>query len=151
MWGCLAKEAVSALKKVKVGYKTVHCGYAHNSTAYRFFVHKSNIPNIHKNMIMEMRNASLFEDVFPCKSKEEPSSSKRVLETINENSQDQDGEVEPRCSKRTRIEKSFGSDFLMYVLKGEPRTFKEVVNSTVGLMWKEAIKSEIDSILHNHT
>ena len=45
------------------------------------------------------RNASLFEDVFPCKSKEEPSSSKRVLKTINENSPNKDGEVEPRCNK----------------------------------------------------
>ena len=25
------------------------------------------------------------------------------------------------------------------------------MNSTKGLMWKEAIKSEIDSIMHNHT
>ena len=39
----------------------------------------------------------------------------------------------------------------MYVLEGEPWTFKEALNSTEGLMWKEAIKSEIDSILHNHT
>ena len=29
--------------------------------------------------------------------------------------------------------------------------FKETVNSTEGLMWKEALKSEINSILHNHT
>ncbi|WJZ94150.1 hypothetical protein VitviT2T_013032 [Vitis vinifera] len=34
---------------------------------------------------------------------------------------------------------------------GEPQTFKEAVNSTEGLMWKEVIKSEIDSILQNHT
>ena len=72
--------------------------------AYRFLVHESNISNIHKNMIMESRNASLFEDVFPCKFKEEPSSSKLVLETIHEKSQDQDkdGEVESRRSKRAR-------------------------------------------------
>ena len=37
------------------------------------------------------------------------------------------------------------------MLEGEPRTFKEAVNSTEGLMWKEAIKSENYSILHNHT
>ena len=37
------------------------------------------------------------------------------------------------------------------MLEGEPRTFKEAMNSTEGLMWKEDIKSEIDSILHNHT
>ena len=79
-----------------------------------------------------------------------PSSLKRVLDTINENSQDQDGEVEPRRSKRARIEKSFSPDFFTYVLEGEPWTFKEVVNSTEGLMWKEAIKGEIESILHNH-
>ena len=79
---------------------------------------------------MESRNASFFESVFPCKSIEELSSSKRVLETINENSQNQDGEIEPRRSKRARTEKYFGPDFLMYELEGEPLTFKEGVNST---------------------
>ena len=37
-----------------------------------------------------------------------------------------------------------------YVLEEEPQTFKEAMNSTEGLMWKEAIESEIDFILHNH-
>ena len=59
--------------------------------------------------------------------------------------------MEPRCSKRARVEKSFGLDFLTYMLEGEPRTYKEAVNSTEGIMWKEAINSEIESILHNHT
>ena len=107
VWGCLAKVVVLPPKKVKIGPKTVDCifiSYAHNSTTYRFLVHESNILGIHKNTIMELRNASSFEDVFPCKSKEELISSKRVLETINENSQYQDGEVEPRCSKRERID-----------------------------------------------
>ena len=83
----------------------------------------------------------------------DPSSLKRVFETINENSQDQDkdSEVEPRCSKRARTKKNFGPDFLTYVLEREPQTFKEVVNSIESLMWKEVIQSEIDSILQNHT
>ena len=91
VWGCLTKVAVPPPKKVKIGLKTIDCifiSYAHNSIAYQFLVHESNILDIHKNTIMESRNASLFEDVFPCKCKEEPSSSKRVLETINENSKD---------------------------------------------------------------
>ena len=76
-----------------------------------------------------------------------------MLETIRGNSQDEnnDSEVEPTCIKRERIEKSFSPDFLMYVLEGEPQTFKEAVNSSETLMWKEAIQSEIDSILQNHT
>ena len=76
-----------------------------------------------------------------------------MLETIHENSQDEnnDCEVEPTCIKRARIEKSFGPDFLTYVLAGEPQTFKEAVNSSEILMWEESIQSEIDSILQNHT
>ena len=76
-----------------------------------------------------------------------------MLENINENSEDQDkdGEVEPIHSKRARTEKSFGLDFLTYVLEGEPQTYKEAVNSTDGHIWKEAKHSEIDFILQNHT
>ena len=86
--------------------------------------------------------------MFPCKSKEKSNSSKQVLETINEHSQNQDGEIEPRRNKRER-KKKFGPDFLTYVLEEEPFNFKEVVNSIEGLMWKWVIKSEIDSILRN--
>ncbi|GJZ36967.1 putative RNA-directed DNA polymerase [Tanacetum coccineum] len=35
--------------------------------------------------------------------------------------------------------------------KNEPTAYREVVNSSEGPRWKEAIKSEIDSILQNHT
>ena len=77
VWGCLAKIAVPPPKKVKMGPKTIDfifISYAHNSTAYRFLVHELNIPYIHKNTIMEPMNASFFENVFPCKSREESSS-----------------------------------------------------------------------------
>ena len=37
------------------------------------------------------------------------------------------------------------------MLEGEPQTFKEVVTSIESVMCKDAIKSEIDFILHNHT
>ena len=44
VWGCLAKVAVPIPKKVKIGPKTADCvfiGYAHNSSAYHFLIHKS--------------------------------------------------------------------------------------------------------------
>ena len=108
-------------KKVKIGPKTIGCiliRNAHNSAANRFLVHELNIPDIHKNAIRELRNASLFDDVFPCRSKEKASSLKRGLKTIQENSQNRnnDGEVESRCNKRLRTEKKFGLDFLTYVV-----------------------------------
>ena len=67
VWGCLVKVAIPTLKKMKIGPKTVDCifiGYAHNSNAYMFLVHESKNPDIHKNTMMESRNASFFENVF---------------------------------------------------------------------------------------
>ncbi|KAD5802609.1 hypothetical protein E3N88_13969 [Mikania micrantha] len=102
---------------------------------------------------MESRNASFFEEVFPCLKKELPSSSTPVDEIVHDEDQEQleAEKVEPRRSKRQRIEKSFGPDFLTYMVKGEPQTYLDAVTSSEGPQWKEAIKNEIDSILQNHT
>ena len=44
-----------------------YVGYAHNSSAYRFLVHKSDNTDIHENKIIESRNASFFENQFHIK------------------------------------------------------------------------------------
>ena len=52
--------AVPPPKKMKMRPKVVDCifiDYAHNSSAYWFLVHESNILDIYKNMIIESRNA----------------------------------------------------------------------------------------------
>ena len=67
VWGCLTKVAVPKPKKVKVEPKTVDCvfiGYAQNSNAYRFLVHKSEIPYIHVNTIIESRDTSFLKIYF---------------------------------------------------------------------------------------
>ena len=157
MWGCLPKVLILAPRKVKIGLKTVDCifiGYNRNNTTYRFFVHESKIPDIQKNTIMESRNVSFFETTFPCNPViERPKTSKRTHEEENENEESEDENVGVvRRSKRQRIEKSYGSNFMTYLLEqGDPQTYKEAVTSPDRPMWKEAIKSEIDSILQNHT
>ena len=86
VWGCLAKVAVPTPKKVKIEQKTVDCvfiGYAHNSSAYQFLIHKSEIPDMHPNTIIESRNASFFEHVFPYKPSQELSSPKRTDDTAS--------------------------------------------------------------------
>ena len=73
-WGCLAKVNVPACKKRKLGPKTVDCvfvGYAHNRNAYRFLVVKSEIPDVHTTVI-ESRDATFFETVFPMKEIQHP-------------------------------------------------------------------------------
>ena len=60
--------AVPSPKKTKIRPKTVDCvfiSYANNSSAYRFLICKSDIPDMHVNTNIESRNASFFEHIFP--------------------------------------------------------------------------------------
>ena len=87
--GCLAKVMVLSNKNVKIRPKTVDCifiGYEQNSSADRFLVHKSKVPDVHKNTIIESRNASFFEHVFHCNSQIESKELQQLHEIIIENS-----------------------------------------------------------------
>ena len=89
--------------------------------------------------------------MFPCK--EESSSKKCTFETIGESSIniEESVDVEPRRGKRARTSKSFGPEFLTYLLESEPQSYNEAIRSPEGPLWKETIKSKIDSISQNHT
>ena len=58
---------------------------------------------------------------------------------------------EPRRSTGQQKSVSFGSDFVEILLENEPQTFKSVMSSSESTYWKEAVNSEIESILSNHT
>ena len=155
VWGCLAKVLVSLPKRTRIGPKTVDCvfiGYAQNSSAYRFLVHKSDNPDVHADTIIEAREASFFEEIFPRKSSV-------TVETEESNSEENVGasepleeeEEEPRRSKRARKETTFGPDFVTFMIEGEPATFKQAMSSPEAQYWEEAINNEVESILQNHT
>jgi len=58
---------------------------------------------------------------------------------------------EPRRSKIIRTLTSFGQDFFTYLVEGNPNSFKEAIDSSESPFWKEAIDSEIKSIMENNT
>ncbi|GJT20770.1 retrotransposon protein, putative, ty1-copia subclass [Tanacetum coccineum] len=145
VWGCLAKVVVPTPKAQKIGPKSVDCiliGYVKNSSAYRFIVHDSKNPDIQKNTVMESINATFFENIFPCLTKETRSSF-RIDEEIVQDKRHQDDndlqdkrkdqpeekEVEPRRSKRVRTEKSFGPDFVSLMVDNEPTSYREAITS----------------------
>ncbi|XP_075504422.1 uncharacterized protein LOC142541854 [Primulina tabacum] len=113
----------------------------------KFLVHKSTIPDINEGTIMESRNAIFFETSFPCKERKE-GSIKRSYEFTNDSKEINE---KPKRGKRARIEKSFGPNFLTYMLDDEPKTIQEALSNPEAPFWKEAINDEIDSIMHNHT
>lgn len=152
VWGCLAKVNIPESKNRKQGSKTldaVFTGYAQNNNAYSFLVIKSEINDISNNTILEARDASFFEDIIPFKTKisrpleSEPSSFKAIEPEL---------ETEPELkSKRKRFEKDFGKNFFTFLIEGDPSTYDEVMTSSESSYWKEAIDSEIKSIIENKT
>ena len=171
VWGCLAKVLVPEHKRKKLGPKTVDCiflGYLETTTAMRFLVIKSDIDGIVANTIVEFRDATFFEDVFPMKtgipqgnSEDDPTlTSSSIPDHVekmtnvgaNPSSSSTPNEVEePRRSKRAKVVKDFGSDFLTYNVEDEPLTFRQAMDSSESRHWKGAVKSEMDSIVSNGT
>src|SRR3954468_7288217 len=167
-WGCLAKVNIPIPKKRKLGPKTVDCvflGYAFHSIGYRFLIVKSQVSHMHVGTIMESNDATFFEDIFPMKdsssssNKEMPSLSSQELITIPEptisiehpDNPVEDSSEAPTRSKRQRTAKSFGDDFIVYLVDDTPTSISEAYASQDADYWKEAIRSEMDSIIANGT
>ncbi|XP_024010354.1 uncharacterized protein LOC112085375 [Eutrema salsugineum] len=103
---------------------------------------------------MESRNASFFEHIFPYKDKQ---TTKRTREERDATTSVNEMEVEqvkdePRRSKRARKKKSYGEDFTMvFLVENEPRSYPEAMSTPEAPYWKDAVNSEMNSIMQNHT
>jgi hypothetical protein len=144
----------------------IFLGYAHNSIAYRFLVVKSEVSDMHVDIIFESRDAIFFVNIFPMKDMcsnarfspeiapdftipiESPVESfeQPPEEVLEEN----DNEV-PARNKRRRIVKSFGDDFIVYLVDDTPTSITEAYASPDADDWKEVVRSEMDLILSNET
>jgi len=47
--------------------------------------------------------------------------------------------------------KSFGDDYIVYLVDDTPTTIKEAFSSPDADLWKEAIRNKMDSIMSNGT
>nr|AAV44166.1 putative polyprotein [Oryza sativa Japonica Group] len=164
-WGCLAKVNVPIAKKRKLGPKTVDCvflGYAIHSVGYRFLIVNSGVPDMHAGTILESRDATFFENEFPMKYTPSTSSKETVMphehfapiehdDQTPEENPEEDNIVDTRKSKRQRVAKSFGDDYIVYLVDDTPRTIEEAYSSPDADYWKEAVRSEMDSIMSNGT
>ena len=63
---------------------------------------------------------------------------------------EEDNNDAPRKSKRQRTVKSFGDDFIVYLMDDTPRTIEDAYSSPDADYWKEGV-SEMDSIMSNGT
>jgi hypothetical protein len=160
---------LSINKKRKLVPKTVDCiclGNAHHSIVYRFLVVKSVVDDVYVDTFLESFDVTFFDNIFPMKNLHNmsrllenviadtsPETSKNFLHvkhTLESIHEEIDSEA-PRRSKRQRIVKSFGDDFTIYLMDDTPITILEAFASPDADDWKEAVHSEMDSILSNGT
>jgi hypothetical protein len=112
--------------------------------------------------IMESRDATFFEEEFPMKATHDTSSDELSIphehfipvehtEESHIHNPMEDDNVSTRKSKRPRIAKSFGDEYIVYLVDDTPSTIEEAYSSPDDDFWKEAIRSEMDSIMSNET
>ncbi|KAK1650257.1 hypothetical protein QYE76_068062 [Lolium multiflorum] len=127
-----------------------------------FLVVKSGVDDMNVGTIFESRDVTFFEDIFPMRDMHGMSSweSDPIHETPMESDEESDDESSdsdeddseaPTRSKRQRTAKSFGNDFIVYLVDDTPTTISEALASPYADYWKEAVQSEMDSILANGT
>jgi hypothetical protein len=154
-------------KKHKLGPKTVDCiflAYSFHNTGYRFLIIKSNVPDMYVDTIMESRDATFFENEFPMKNTPSDTNHETIIPHEHELSipidhvedphvhiPEDDDTIVTRKSKRQRVAKSFGNDFIVYLVEDTPTTISEAYSSPDADLWKEAVRSEMDSIMSNGT
>ena len=110
----------------------------------------SEITDISNNTIIEVTNAVYFENTFIFKSRIfSDLSCTPSISDIPSSSSAPATDPEPRRSKITRILTSFDEDFFTYFVEGDLSSFKEAIDSSKSPFWKEAIDSEIKSIMEN--
>ena len=59
--------------------------------------------------------------------------------------------MEPRRSKRARVEKNFGPDYYVFNIEGNSQNLKEALTSPGTIFWKEAVNDEMESLISNRT
>ncbi|KAK1695597.1 hypothetical protein QYE76_012294 [Lolium multiflorum] len=105
-----------------------------------FLVVKSGLDDMNVGTIFESRDATFFEDIFPMRDMHGMSSweSDPIHETSMESDEESDDESSdsdeddneaPTRSKRQRIAKSFGNDFIVYLVDDTPTTISEALAS----------------------
>ena len=117
VWGCLAYVRLTDRKIPTLGIRATTCaffGYVINSTAYRFF-------DLENKIIFESGDAIFHEEKFQLGEENilsQPISSTSYLQN------QENFEMEPRRSKRARVEKDFGPDYYVFNIEENPQNLK---------------------------
>ena len=126
VWSCFAYARLTEPKIPKLGIRATtyaFLGYAINSAAYRFF-------DLENKIIFESSNAIFHEEKLPFKLKNNGGEEKILSHSSSSTSHlwnQENFEMEPRRSKRVRVEKDSGPDYYVFNIEENPQNLKEAL------------------------
>nr|GFB66492.1 zinc finger, CCHC-type [Tanacetum cinerariifolium] len=123
-----------------LGEKCIDCifiGYAKHSKFYRFYVIETN-DYVSVNSIIESRDAIFDEERFTSIPRPREQEKLILLGLIFNFIWLKERGIRSQCK-------------YCFILEEDPRTLSEAIASRDAAFWKEAVQSEIDSIMHNDT
>ena len=88
---------------------------------------------------MESIDVEFFEEIFPFKEGHNEIIKRKINDSLLRTQHEQMDDVEPRRSKRARTSTSFGPDFITFLTKAEPQTYKEAMSTPKTPYWQEAV------------
>ena len=101
---------------------------------------------LQKYTIIEIKNVNFFESIFPKKL----SGGELQVQKTSRDEFIEPSKFEPRRSKRDGKETNLENGFYTFLIDEDPRSYKETITLHDAPFWKEAINSEIKSIMYNH-
>jgi hypothetical protein len=118
---------------------------------YRFLIINSRVPNVNVGTITESRDGTFFENEFSMKNIPSTSSHESIpfhetnelvihtdVETRVEN-HEEDNNIVTQKSKRWRTAKSFGEDYIIYLVDDTPKTIEEAYSSLDADLGKKVV------------
>jgi glutathione synthase/RimK-type ligase-like ATP-grasp enzyme len=109
---------------------------------YKILIINSSIPEMVVDTIMESRDAIFFENEFPMKNAPSTTGHKFIIFHEHENftpikqikeshmqNPDEDDTIVTRKIKRQRTAKSFGDEYIVYLVNNTPTTIEEAYSS----------------------
>jgi catalase (peroxidase I) len=109
-------------------------------TAWVIGFNNSRVPDMSVGTITESRDAMSFGSEFPMKNTPSTYSHESILFPMMH-------EWSFTKSKRQRTAKSFSEEYIIYLMDDTPKTIEESYSSLDMDLWKEAVYSEMDSIM----
>nr|GEY61691.1 Pol polyprotein [Tanacetum cinerariifolium] len=139
--GMLSKCSKDKISKCEICVESKFTSHSHSKFCYVYLINtKDEALNMFKTYKAEVENQ--LDKKIKILSKRAMNGQLSQDETDNNSKVPQEN-IKPRRSKRAKVTKDFGPDYMTYIMNEEPQKYKAAIESSESPYWKEAIQNDM--------